>query len=166
MPAGLNGQNVLIHGRKQATVRQIHCMYPYILNMYFCVFCILRHQMGSSNNKILLPRGGSRTAATSKMEHFVIIVKAWKLLTIITKRSTDRRNFLRIPQNCSIINVLKTYIGKKANIFIVSQRYSDIYNILRSRFHITGKNSDVCKTNFSNTPFKFATFGSVSSTLS
>ena len=32
-------------------------------------------------------RGGSRTAATSQVEHFVIIVNAWKLLTIITKRS-------------------------------------------------------------------------------
>ena len=30
---------------------------------------------------------GSRTAATSKMEHFVIIVNGWKPLTIITKRS-------------------------------------------------------------------------------
>ena len=34
-----------------------------------------------------LPRGGSRTAAISKMEHFVIIVNGWKPLTIITKRS-------------------------------------------------------------------------------
>ena len=33
------------------------------------------------------PRGGSRTAATSKMERFVIIVNDWKLLTIITKCS-------------------------------------------------------------------------------
>ena len=32
-------------------------------------------------------RGGSRSAATSKMERFVIIVNGWKLLTIITKRS-------------------------------------------------------------------------------
>ena len=32
-------------------------------------------------------RGGSRTAATSKMEHFAIIVNGWKPLTIITKRS-------------------------------------------------------------------------------
>ena len=31
-------------------------------------------------------RGGSRAAATSKMEHFVIIVNCWKPLTIITKR--------------------------------------------------------------------------------
>ena len=33
-------------------------------------------------------RGGSRTAATSKMERFVMIVNGWKPLTIITKRST------------------------------------------------------------------------------
>ena len=32
-------------------------------------------------------RGGSRTAATSKTEHFVIIVNGWKPLTIITKSS-------------------------------------------------------------------------------
>ena len=32
-------------------------------------------------------RGGSRTAATSKMESFVIIVNGWKPLTIITKHS-------------------------------------------------------------------------------
>ena len=32
--------------------------------------------------------GGSRAAATSKMERFVIIVNSWKPLTIITKHST------------------------------------------------------------------------------
>ena len=32
-------------------------------------------------------RGGSRTAAKSKMERFVITVNGWKPLTIITKRS-------------------------------------------------------------------------------
>ena len=32
-------------------------------------------------------RGGSRTAATSKMERFVVIVNGWKPLTIITKHS-------------------------------------------------------------------------------
>ena len=40
--------------------------------------------------KAVLPiilRGGSRTAATSKMERFVIIVNGWKPLTIITKHS-------------------------------------------------------------------------------
>ena len=34
-----------------------------------------------------LCRGRSRTAATSKMECFVIIVNGWKPLTIITKHS-------------------------------------------------------------------------------
>ena len=33
-------------------------------------------------------RGGSRTAATSKMERFVIIVNGFQPLTIITKSST------------------------------------------------------------------------------
>ena len=33
-------------------------------------------------------RGGSRTAATSKVELFVIIVNDWKPLTIIRKSST------------------------------------------------------------------------------
>ena len=32
-------------------------------------------------------RGGSKTAAITKTEHFVIIVNSWKPLTIITKRS-------------------------------------------------------------------------------
>ena len=37
--------------------------------------------------QLTLVRGGSRTAATSKMELFVIIVNGWKPLTIITRRS-------------------------------------------------------------------------------
>ena len=36
---------------------------------------------------IISTRGGSRTAATSKMERFVIIVNGFQPLTIITKRS-------------------------------------------------------------------------------
>ena len=32
-------------------------------------------------------RDGSRAAATSKIERFVIIVNGWKPLTVITKRS-------------------------------------------------------------------------------
>ena len=32
-------------------------------------------------------RGGSKTAAASKIEYFVIIVNGWKSLTIITKHS-------------------------------------------------------------------------------
>ena len=43
----------------------------------------------SSNSNIVSPvsRDESRTAATSKMERFVIIVNGWKPLTIITKCS-------------------------------------------------------------------------------
>ena len=36
---------------------------------------------------VTLGRGGSRAAATSKMERFVIIVNGFQPLTIITKRS-------------------------------------------------------------------------------
>ena len=35
-----------------------------------------------------ITRGRSRTAATSKVELFVIIVNGWKPLTVITKSST------------------------------------------------------------------------------
>ena len=36
---------------------------------------------------LVLSRGGSRAAATSKMEYFVIIVEGFQPLTIITERS-------------------------------------------------------------------------------
>ena len=36
----------------------------------------------------MIIRGGSKTAATSKMERFVIIVNGFEPLTIITKRFT------------------------------------------------------------------------------
>ena len=39
------------------------------------------------HNQIIQLRGGSSTAATSKMELFVRIVNGWKPLTIITKSS-------------------------------------------------------------------------------
>ena len=35
----------------------------------------------------LISRGGSRAAATSKMQRFVIMVNGWKPLIIITKHS-------------------------------------------------------------------------------
>ena len=43
--------------------------------------------MIKNNRRLRVNRGGSRTAATSKMEHFVIIANGWKPLTIITKSS-------------------------------------------------------------------------------
>ena len=54
-----------------------------------------------SNNS----RGGSRTAATSKMERFVIIVNGWKPLTIITKHSImDVATVLDPPLNSAGIS--------------------------------------------------------------
>ena len=51
-------------------------------------------------------RAGSRTAATSKMELFVIIVNDWKPLTIITKRSIlDVAAVLGPPLNTTIHSV-------------------------------------------------------------
>ena len=38
-------------------------------------------------NKIAMPVGGSRSAATSKVQRFVIINNDWNPLTIITNRS-------------------------------------------------------------------------------
>ena len=37
---------------------------------------------------VALTKGGSRTAATSKVDLFMVIVNDWKPLTIITKSST------------------------------------------------------------------------------
>ena len=47
------------------------------------------YQSKPSSNSLswIIFRGGSRTAATSKMEHFLIIVNGFQPLTIITKRS-------------------------------------------------------------------------------
>ena len=50
------------------------------------------HNLAPKFETLLIPycvvrRGGSRTAATFKMERFMIIVNGWKRLTIITKRS-------------------------------------------------------------------------------
>ena len=51
--------------------------------------------------------GGSRTAATSKMERFLIIVNNWKPLPIITRRSIlDVAAVLDPPLDASYLPVL------------------------------------------------------------
>ena len=68
-------------------------------------------------------RGGSRTAATSKVEIFVIIVDGWKLLTIITKSSTlDVAAVLDPP----------TFSCNNAKDFILN-----IYNLCHTYLHCT-----------------------------
>ena len=75
-------------------------------------------------------RGGSRTAATSKMEYFVIIVNGWKPLTIITKSS--------ILDVAAVLD--PSLIGKKCAMFgvkdvvvssIVLQRQFNLTKIIR-----------------------------------
>ena len=52
-------------------------------------------------------RGGSRTAATSKMERFLIIVNDWKPLPIITRRSIlDVAAVLDPPLGTSYLPIL------------------------------------------------------------
>ena len=59
-------------------------------------------------------RGGSRTAAISKMEHFVIIVNGWKLLTIITKSSIlDVAAVVDPPLRTYVYQELKNMIPQK-----------------------------------------------------
>ena len=53
----------------------------------------------------LKSRGGSRTAATSKMKRFVIIVTGWKPLTIITKCSILDVAAVLDPPLKSLINM-------------------------------------------------------------
>ena len=81
-------------------------------------------------------RGGSRTAATSKMEHFVIIVYSWKPLTIITKNSIfDVAGVLYLPlgrwYQWLKQKVYKYTIAKSSYVnFYVFSKF--IYTVLRS----------------------------------
>ena len=55
--------------------------------------------------RIYITRGGSRTAATSKIERFVIIVNGWKPLTTITKCSILDVAAVLDPPLITIINI-------------------------------------------------------------
>ena len=55
---------------------------------------------------LIFTRGGFRTTAASKMERFVIVVKGWKPLTIIKKRSIlDIAAVLDPPLFTCLLNV-------------------------------------------------------------
>ena len=63
------------------------------------------------NHMVLIARDGSRTAVTSKMVSFVIIVNSQKPLTIITKRSNlDVAAALDLP-------LIAVYTGRKKPLF-------------------------------------------------
>ena len=56
--------------------------------LFLCTFLVSFFMAFFAQKRIYtIYRGGSRTAATSKMKHFLIIVNGWEPLTIITKRS-------------------------------------------------------------------------------
>ena len=59
--------------------------------------------------------GGSRTAATSKLEHFVIIVSCWKTLTIIIK-------------SLDVAAVLDTPLGESALFSVIAVRLFNTEN--------------------------------------
>ena len=62
-----------------------------------------------------LVRGGSRTATTSKMERFVIIVNDFKPLTVIAKRSIlDVAAALDPPLSCYISHILDIFMTSKS----------------------------------------------------
>ena len=64
---------------------------PWMENLIFSVIkltsCLARFIFQIRRDISIKSRGGSRTAATFKMERFVIIVNGFQLITIITKRS-------------------------------------------------------------------------------
>ena len=68
-------------------------------------------------------RDGSRTAATSKMEHFVIIVNGWKPLTIFTKSSILDVAAVLDPSLESFAGLLYASVKPSTVITITSQYY-------------------------------------------
>ena len=76
-----------------------------------------------------IQRGGSRAAATSKMERFVIIVNDFQPLTIITKRSIlDVAATLDPPLNSEYSQTAKIRIGfltARAGAFVSGDNFSE-----------------------------------------
>ena len=59
----------------------------FVCEMEWALFKCLFWYANDSVLKLMISRGESRVAATSKMEHFMKIVNGWKPLTVITKHS-------------------------------------------------------------------------------
>ena len=79
-------------------------------------------------------RGGSRTAATSKMERFVIIVNGWKPLTIITKRSIldvaavlDPPLIIEHQLNRNFSNICDWFVDNKLSIHFGEDKTKSIF---------------------------------------
>ena len=66
------------------------CLYILLVIVIYTIFfsiSIIISICNQISHSGTIYRGESRAAATSKMDHFVIIANSWKPLTIITKRS-------------------------------------------------------------------------------
>ena len=71
-----------------------------------------------TKENLVIVRGESRAAATSKMECFVIIVNGWKPLTIITKYSIlDVAAVLDPP-----LIAVNTYKGTFPSLYVVPEK--------------------------------------------
>ena len=76
---------------------------------------------------VISSRRGSRAAATSKIEHFVIIVNGWKPLSIITKSSildvaAVHDPLQAMPANIFKFNTKSIRILCKINITVMSKK--------------------------------------------
>ena len=55
--------------------------------------------MFNGSKSLAISRGGSRAAATSKMEHFVIIVNGWKLLRALIAIKSSNLDIGRVSES-------------------------------------------------------------------
>ena len=110
-------------------------------------------------------RGGSRTAATSKMEHFVIILNGWEPLTIVTKTPSLMLQHLYPP-------LLILPIRQKTNSQPLRPTRENTYNFCTkcpAKIYLskvsnrnTRKRYELCSKLTMKTPEHFTSFSSVS----
>ena len=80
---------------------------------------------------MLITRVGSRTTATSKMEHFVIVVNGCKPLTITTKCSILDVAGVLDPPLITVLDLQRNYLGSAMHLDIdltirINQSYQEI----------------------------------------
>ena len=86
-------------------------------------------------------RGGSRTAATSKMERFVIIVKGWKPLTMIPKCSILNVAAVRLRKIQTTATTLETNWGSTNNLNMLKEFLQQILKLAKVVFKDVFRNT-------------------------
>ena len=107
------------------TFDRLSCQKKIIYFSYYFVFSlrsftILLVYLVSRKSYNIAIRSGSRTAATSKMERFVIIVNSFLSLTIITKRSIMDVAEVLDPMSLAKFNNFCQRFLKRANSQIIN----------------------------------------------